>query len=80
MSGKYVFHCDYNETKVKEFIATMKQYNRDYTVIYNKQDDGYCVVTFNELIFEDYNDFLDHLEGTSGGYDGTFGYRKQTTI
>lgn len=76
MPSKYVFHCDYNEPLVKEFIDTVKKYNRDYTVLYNRQDDGDCVVTFNELIFENYNDFLEHLEGTSGGYDGTFGYRK----
>lgn len=76
MPSKYVLHCDHNDSVVNKFIDTVKHFNRDYTVLYNKQDDGDMIITFNELIFEDFNEFLDHLEATNGGYDGTFGYSK----
>ena len=76
MIGKYVLHCDHDEPKIEEFIDVVKQHNRDYAILYSKQDSGDSVITLNEIIFEDYDEFLEHLEGTSGGYDGTFGYRK----
>ena len=79
MQGKYVLHCDVADPVRDLFLEVMKKNRRRYAIIYSKQADGSAVVTYNEIIFEEYEEFLDHVEGTSGGYDGLFGYSREAT-
>jgi hypothetical protein len=48
--------------------------------VYNRIPDGSHIITFNDVIFEEFIEFLDHVEGTSGGYDGVFGYSREATL
>ena len=79
MQGKYVLHCDVGDPVRDLFLEVMKKNRRRYAIIYSKQADGSAVVTYNEIIFEEYEEFLDHVEGTSGGYDRLFGYSREAT-
>jgi len=74
MSNKYVLQCDHDDPVVDDFVKVVKLYNRSYAILYNRQPDGGNRITHNNISFESYDKFVEHIENTSGGYDGTFGY------
>jgi len=83
--GKYILHCDTDDLIRDDFIKVVTNYKRRYMIVYNpsggrRQADGKYIITFNGAVFENMSEFLDHVEDTSGGYDGLFGYSRKATI
>lgn len=79
MQGKYVLQCDESDTIRDQFLKIVRSYRRQYVIVYNRIPDGSHIITFNDDVFEEFTEFLDHVEGTSGGYDGLFGYSREAT-
>lgn len=79
MQGKYVLQCDEDDTIRDQFLQIVKAYKRQYLIVYNRIADGSHIITFNDVVFEEFGEFIDHVEGTSGGYDGLFGYSREAT-
>ncbi len=79
MQGKYILQCDVDDTIRDQFVQIVKAYKRQYVIVYNRIPDGSHIITFNDVVFEEFTEFLDHVEGTSGGYDGVFGYSREAT-
>lgn len=74
MGNKYVLQCDYDDPVINDFVKVVKRYNRSYVILYNRQPDGRNSISHSNVTFESYDKFIEHVEDTSGGYDGTFGY------
>ena len=82
--SKYILHCDTDDLIRDDFIKVMTYYKRPYMIVYNpsgglRQPDGSHVITFNGVVFEEFTKFLDHVENTSGEYDGLFDYSREAT-
>ena len=58
-------YCSEENPYVDSFIENVKRNNASYLVIYNQDyNENDFVITCNELVFEDFDDFLNQVTST----------------
>lgn len=55
-------YCNRDNQYISSFISNVKRSNLEYCVVYNKsyENDDF-VITYNELVFDDFDDFLNQV-------------------
>jgi len=63
--SKYAMYCSEGNSYVDSFINNVKRNNASYCVVYNQDyNENDFVITYNELVFEDFDDFLNQVTST----------------
>ena len=61
--SKYAMYCSEGNSYVDSFINNVKRNNASYCVVYNQDyNENDFVITYNELVFEDFDDFLNQMD------------------
>jgi hypothetical protein len=72
---------DIRKGVIDDFRKYVKMHNRDYLILYdNNIAEGTFRIKYKDITFKTYDEFMDHLDDTCGGHDGTFGYYRKAAI